>query len=148
MMLSNLSRDLFFSCCKEVLFLLMQFQISSLSLAMVLQVNINMHQSAQSCHVKRVVNVHVQRKKTIRDVTALSLEWSYNATTDQLSPRPSLSRALGPCSNHSSREIQNSCLFFMMSANTAPPKKTMCFRRGGSSILILNFCIKDTSERY
>ena len=27
-----------------------------------------------------------------------------------------------------------------MSANTAPPKNTICFRRGGSSILILNFC--------
>ena len=28
----------------------------------------------------------------------------------------------------------------MMSASTAPPRKTMCFRRGGSSIRILNFC--------
>ena len=54
--------------------------------------------------------------------------------------RPSLSRAAIPCSNHSSRDIQNSFLLFMMSANTAPPKNTMCFRRGGSSILILNFC--------
>lgn len=28
-----------------------------------------------------------------------------------------------------------------MSAKTAPPRKTICFRRGGSSILILNFCL-------
>ena len=56
------------------------------------------------------------------------------------SERPSLSRAAIPCSNHSSRDIQNSFLPFMISANTAPPKNTMCFRRGGSSILILNFC--------
>ena len=54
--------------------------------------------------------------------------------------RPSLSRAEIPSSNHSSRDIQNSFLPFMISANTAPPKNTMCFRRGGSSILILNFC--------
>ena len=56
------------------------------------------------------------------------------------SERPSLSRAAAPCSNHSSLDIQNSLLPFMISANTAPPKNTMCFRRGGSSILILNFC--------
>ncbi|KAJ3884730.1 hypothetical protein GG344DRAFT_60204 [Lentinula edodes] len=30
----------------------------------------------------------------------------------------------------------------MMSARTAPPSKTICFHRGGSSILILNFCGK------
>ena len=35
---------------------------------------------------------------------------------------------------------QKDSRFFMMSARTAPPKKTMCFLRGGSSILILNFC--------
>lgn len=57
----------------------------------------------------------------------------------QLSPRLSLSRLLAPCSAHSSRVTQNSCLFFMMSASTAPPKKTMCFRRGGSSMRILKF---------
>jgi hypothetical protein len=28
----------------------------------------------------------------------------------------------------------------MMSASTAPPRNTACFRRGGSSIRILNFC--------
>ena len=56
------------------------------------------------------------------------------------SVRPSLSREAVPCSNHSSRDIQNSFLPFMISASTAPPRNTMCFRRGGSSILILNFC--------
>ena len=40
----------------------------------------------------------------------------------QLSPRPSLSSDRAPCSYHSSREIQNSSLFFMMSARTAPPR--------------------------
>jgi hypothetical protein len=32
----------------------------------------------------------------------------------------------------------------MISARTAPPRKTMCFRRGGSSIRILKFCIART----
>ena len=57
------------------------------------------------------------------------------------SPLLNLSSALGPCSNHSSLDIQNSSRFFMISASTAPPKKTICFLRGGSSILILNFCV-------
>ena len=30
-----------------------------------------------------------------------------------------------------------------MSASTAPPRKTMCFLLGGSSIRILNFCKDD-----
>lgn len=55
------------------------------------------------------------------------------------SPLPSLSSDRAPCSNHSSRDIQKSSRFFMMSARTAPPRKTMCFRRGGSSMRILKF---------
>lgn len=64
-----------------------------------------------------------------------------HAQAIQFSPRPSLSRARGPCSCHSSREIQNSSRFFIISASTAPPRKTICFRRGGSSIRILNLCL-------
>jgi len=52
---------------------------------------------------------------------------------------PSLSRARTPCSSHSCFVIQKLSLFFMISASTAPPKKTMCLRRGGSSIRILKF---------
>lgn len=35
---------------------------------------------------------------------------------------------------------------FMISAKTAPPKKTICLRRGGSSIRILNFCRQKTTH--
>jgi len=45
---------------------------------------------------------------------------------------------LSPCSAHSALEIQNSGLSFIISANTEPPKNTICLRRGGSSILNLN----------
>ena len=44
-----------------------------------------------------------------------------------------------PCSWYSARDIQNSSRSFMISASTAPPRNTMCFRRGGSSMRILNF---------
>jgi len=44
-----------------------------------------------------------------------------------------------PCSSYSARVIQNSSRSFMISARTAPPRNTMCFRRGGSSMRILNF---------
>lgn len=46
-----------------------------------------------------------------------------------------------PFSWYSSRVIQKFSRSFMISANTAPPKNTMCLRRGGSSIRILNFYI-------
>ena len=59
------------------------------------------------------------------------------------SPRPSLSSARNPCSSHSAFVTQNCSLSFIMSAKTAPPRKTICFRRGGSSIRILKFCIPD-----
>ena len=75
----------------------------------------------------------------------LTLETVVEHSAVPHSPRPSLSRAAVPCSNQSSRDIQNSFLPFIISANTAPPKKTMCFRRGGSSILILNFCERPVS---
>ncbi len=58
------------------------------------------------------------------------------------SPRPSLSSARMPCSSHSAFVTQNCSLSIMISASTAPPRKTMCFRRGGSSIRILKFCGK------
>lgn len=38
------------------------------------------------------------------------------------------------------RTHQNDSIPFMMSARTAPPRKTMCLRLGGSSMRILNFC--------
>lgn len=54
----------------------------------------------------------------------------------------SLSRTLSPFSWYSCRNIQKSSLSFMMSARTEPPRNTICLRRGGSSIRILNFCNK------
>lgn len=57
-----------------------------------------------------------------------------------LLPPNLLSTILAPCSCHSCLLIQKLSLSFMMSANTAPPRKTMCFRRGGSSTLSWNFC--------
>jgi hypothetical protein len=65
----------------------------------------------------------------------------------QFSPRPSLSKARIPCSYHSSLDTQNSSRPFMMSAKTAPPRKTMCFRRGGSSMRILNFYKKNINKK-
>ena len=41
---------------------------------------------------------------------------------------------------------QNDSCVFMISARTAPPRKTMCFLRGGSSIRILNFYHHHESE--
>ena len=52
----------------------------------------------------------------------------------------SLSSTPKPFSSYSERSIQKLSLSFMMSARTEPPRKTMCLRRGGSSIRILNFC--------
>ena len=52
---------------------------------------------------------------------------------------PSFAKILIPCSSYSALDIQNSSLSFIISARTAPPKKTMCFLLGGSSIRILNF---------
>lgn len=48
-------------------------------------------------------------------------------------------RTRAPSSSHSSFVAQNSCRFFITSPSTAPPMKTKCFRRGGSSMLSLNF---------
>ena len=76
----------------------------------------------------------------INDLVPYVTNWIY-------SPRPSLSKDLMPCSSHSSRDTQKSSLVFMISARTAPPRNTICFRRGGSSILILNFCIFNTVVR-
>ena len=56
-----------------------------------------------------------------------------------LTDTPNFSRTLSPFSWYSSRDIQKVSLSFMMSANTAPPRNTMCLRRGGSSMRILNF---------
>ena len=52
---------------------------------------------------------------------------------------PNFSRARGPCSSHSFLLTHISSLSAMMFAKTAPPRKTMCRLRGGSSILTLNF---------
>ena len=52
---------------------------------------------------------------------------------------PSFSRHRNPFSSYSCLEIQKSSRSFMMSARTAPPRNTMCLRRGGSSMRILNF---------
>ena len=54
---------------------------------------------------------------------------------------PSFWSTRKPCSWYSALDIQNDSLSFIMSASTAPPRNTMCFRRGGSSIRILNFCM-------
>lgn len=56
------------------------------------------------------------------------------------STAPSLSSAFRPFSSYSARESQKDSLSFMMLASTAPPMNTMCLRRGGSSMRILNFC--------
>ena len=53
---------------------------------------------------------------------------------DPVYPKP-----LTPCSSHSCFVTQNASLSFMISAKTAPPRNTMCFRRGGSSMRILKF---------
>ena len=63
-----------------------------------------------------------------------------------LTVTPSFSNTRVPFSSYSSRVIQKLSLSFMMSASTAPPRNTMCLRRGGSSILILNFCDGDEAE--
>lgn len=55
---------------------------------------------------------------------------------------PSFSMHFVPFSWYSCLDIQKVSLSFMMSARTAPPRNTMCFRRGGSSIRILNFQMK------
>lgn len=71
---------------------------------------------------------------------------------------PSFSNILGPCSCHSCLVIhmfslsaicgmsaaEKDCVVgsrdrLTMFASTAPPRKTICLRRGGSSILTLNF---------
>lgn len=57
-----------------------------------------------------------------------------------LTVTPSFSSTRTPFSWYSSRVSQKLSLSFMMSASTAPPRNTMCFRLGGSSIRILNFC--------
>lgn len=62
-----------------------------------------------------------------------------------LTVTPSFSRTRVPFSWYSSLVIQKLSLSFMMSASTAPPKNTMCLRRGGSSMRILNF-YKSRSE--
>lgn len=62
-----------------------------------------------------------------------------------LTVTPSFSSTRTPFSWYSSRVSQKLSLSFMMSASTAPPRNTMCFRLGGSSIRILNFC--DTRGR-
>lgn len=54
-------------------------------------------------------------------------------------------RTRAPSSSHSSFVAQNSCRFFMTSPSTAPPMKTKCFRRGGSSMLSLNFFSRSVS---
>ena len=56
-----------------------------------------------------------------------------------LTVTPSFSSTRTPFSWYSSRVSQKLSLSFMMSASTAPPRNTMCFRLGGSSIRILNF---------
>lgn len=65
-----------------------------------------------------------------------------------LTVTPSFSRTRIPFSWYSSRVIQKLSLSFMMSASTAPPKNTMCLRRGGSSMRILNFCRKRKGGRF
>ena len=50
-----------------------------------------------------------------------------------------LSTSETPFSSYSAFVIQKASLSFMMSASTEPPKKTMCLRRGGSSIRNLSF---------
>lgn len=57
------------------------------------------------------------------------------------STAPSLSSTFRPFSSYSARDSQKDSLSFMMLASTAPPMNTMCLRRGGSSIRILNFCV-------
>lgn len=56
-----------------------------------------------------------------------------------LTVTPSFSSTRTPFSRYSSRVSQKLSLSFMMSASTAPPRNTMCFRLGGSSMRILNF---------
>ena len=56
-----------------------------------------------------------------------------------LTVTPSFSSTRTPFSSYSSRVSQKLSLSFMMSASTAPPRNTMCFRLGGSSMRILNF---------
>lgn len=60
--------------------------------------------------------------------------------TVYLTVTPSFSSTRTPFSWYSSLVSQKFSLSFMMSASTAPPRNTMCLRRGGSSIRILNFC--------
>lgn len=63
-----------------------------------------------------------------------------------LTVTPSFSSTRTPFSWYSSRVSQKLSLSFMMSASTAPPRNTMCFRLGGSSIRILNFYRKRNTE--
>lgn len=73
---------------------------------------------------------------------------------------PNFSSTRGPCSSHSCfvihmfslsaiwwRGIESICISkgsrsckLTIFASTAPPRKTMCLRRGGSSMRTLNFC--------
>lgn len=57
-----------------------------------------------------------------------------------LTPPPSFCSAAGPFSSYSALLSQKDSLSFMMLASTAPPRNTMCLRRGGSSMRIRNFC--------
>ena len=61
---------------------------------------------------------------------------------------PILRSTRGPSSSYSARVIQNSGLSFIMSASTDPPRNTMCLRRGGSSMLILNFFMRSVLPVY
>ncbi len=45
-------------------------------------------------------------------------------------------------SSYSSRDMQNVSRSFIMLASTAPPWNTMCLRRGGCSMQILNFYVR------
>ncbi len=65
-----------------------------------------------------------------------------------LTVTPSFSRTRVPFSWYSSLVIQKLSLSFMMSASTAPPKNTMCLRRGGSSMRILNFYKSRSEDRF
>lgn len=59
---------------------------------------------------------------------------------------PSLLSTPTPLSWYSALLIQNASLSFITSARTAPPMNTMSFRRGGSSIRILNFWKKNEKQ--
>lgn len=56
-----------------------------------------------------------------------------------LTAPPSFCSDARPFSWYSALLSQNESLSFMMLASTAPPRNTICFRLGGSSIRILNF---------